>query len=80
MPADALKCKECQTTYPLEARFVCERCFGPLEVSYSRPDGDPAALKRRIQAGPHTIWRYADFLPLAGARAQSRCRPAGRRW
>ena len=69
MPADALKCKECQTTYPLEARFVCERCFGPLEVSYSRPEGDPAALKRRIQAGPHTIWRYADFLPL-GRRAE----------
>ena len=67
MPADALKCKECQTTYPLEARFVCERCFGPLEVSYSRPEGDPPALKRRIQAGPHTLWRYADFLPLEGA-------------
>ena len=66
MPADALKCKECKTDYPLEARFVCERCFGPLEVSYSLPDADPAALKRRIQAGPHTIWRYADFLPLAG--------------
>jgi threonine synthase len=66
MPADALKCKECATEYPLEARFVCERCFGPLEVSYSRPDEDPAALRRRIQAGPHTLWRYADFLPLAG--------------
>ena len=66
MPADALKCKECSTEYPLEARFVCERCFGPLEVSYSLPDADPAALKRRIQAGPHTLWRYADFLPLAG--------------
>jgi len=25
----ALKCKECSTTYPLEARYVCERCFGP---------------------------------------------------
>jgi len=66
MPADALKCKECQTAYPLEARFVCERCFGPLEVSYTRPDDDPAALKRRIQAGPHTLWRYTDFLPLQG--------------
>jgi threonine synthase len=66
MPADALKCKECSTTYPLEARFVCERCFGPLEVAYSRPEEDPAALKRRIQAGPHTLWRYADFLPLTG--------------
>jgi threonine synthase len=66
MPADALKCKECQTTYPLEARFVCERCFGPLEVSYTLPDGGPAELKRKIQAGPHNIWRYADFLPLTG--------------
>ena len=66
MPADALKCKECKTEYPLEARFVCERCFGPLEVSYTLPDADPAAIKRKIQAGPHTMWRYADFLPLAG--------------
>ena len=66
MPADALKCKECKTEYPLEARFVCERCFGPLEVSYTLPTGDPEALKRKIQAGPHTMWRYADFLPLDG--------------
>jgi threonine synthase len=67
MPADALKCKECSTTYPLDARYVCERCFGPLEVSYTKPDADPEALKRKVQAGPHTIWRYADFLPLERA-------------
>jgi threonine synthase len=66
MPADALKCKECSTAYPLEARYVCERCFGPLEVSYRPPDADTGELRRRIQAGPHTLWRYADFLPLAG--------------
>jgi threonine synthase len=66
MPADALKCKECSTTYPLDARYVCERCFGPLEVSYTAPAVDPDELRRKIQAGPHTIWRYADFLPLAG--------------
>jgi threonine synthase len=36
-----------------------------LEVAYApRPQGDPDALRRRIQAGPHTIWRYADFLPV----------------
>jgi threonine synthase len=64
MPADALKCKECRTEYPLEARYVCERCFGPLEVAYSAPQATPDELKRRIQAGPHTLWRYADFLPL----------------
>ena len=66
MPADALKCKECSTTYPLEARYVCERCFGPLEVAYAKPSSSPDELRRRIQAGPHTIWRYADFLPLTG--------------
>jgi threonine synthase len=65
MPPESLRCKECKTTYPLEARYVCEQCFGPLEVAYeSRADADPSALKRRIQAGPHSIWRYADFLPL----------------
>ena len=34
-------------------------------------DVDPEALKRRIQAGPHTLWRYADFLPLEGQAARS---------
>jgi threonine synthase len=67
MPADALKCKECSTTYPLDARYVCERCFGPLEVAYTPPQASADELKRRIQAGPHTLWRYADFLPLEGA-------------
>ena len=66
MPAESLKCKECSTAYPLEARYVCERCFGPLEVAYRPPSSDAPALKRRIQAGPHTLWRYADFLPLEG--------------
>src|ERR1700750_452553 len=66
MPADALKCKECGTAYPLEAKFVCERCFGPLEVAYSSPGDDPAALRRRIQAASHSLGRYADFLPLEG--------------
>ena len=64
MPADALKCKECDTPYPLEARFVCERCFGPLEVAYAPPRADASELRRRIQAGPLNLWRYADFLPL----------------
>ncbi len=71
MPAQALKCKECSTTYPLEARYVCERCFGPLEVAYAPPASDPDQLKRRIQAGPHSLWRYADFLPLDRVPARS---------
>jgi threonine synthase len=65
MPPESLTCKECKTTYPLDASYVCERCFGPLEVRYaSRAGADPEELRRRIQAGPHSIWRYRDFLPL----------------
>jgi threonine synthase len=65
MPPESLLCKECKTSYPLEARYVCERCFGPLEVAYaSRSSDDPAELRRRIQAGPHSLWRYSDFLPV----------------
>jgi threonine synthase len=65
MPPESLRCKECNTTYPLEARYVCEQCFGPLEVAYAPFDGaDPAELRRRIQAGPPSLWRYGDFLPV----------------
>jgi threonine synthase len=65
MPPQSLSCKECKTPYPLDARYVCERCFGPLEVTYApQVDVDVAALRRRIQAGPHSIWRYQDFLPV----------------
>ena len=28
---DSLRCKECKKEYALEARFVCDDCFGPLE-------------------------------------------------
>jgi threonine synthase len=65
MAAESLKCRECSATYPLDARYVCERCFGPLEVAYASLEGiDADGLRRRIQAGPQSIWRYADFLPL----------------
>ncbi len=65
MPPESLRCKECQTIYPLDARYVCEQCFGPLEVAYAaRGDEDPGALRRRVQAGPHSLWRYGDFLPV----------------
>jgi threonine synthase len=64
MPVQALQCKECDATYPLDARYVCERCFGPLEVAYDLGGIDPGEAKRKIQAGPQTIWRYADFLPF----------------
>jgi threonine synthase len=68
MAVSHLECKECKAEYPLEALYVCDRCFGPLQVAYdhSRLKGDVGELRRRIQGGPQNIWRYADFLPLSG--------------
>ncbi|HYY73538.1 MAG TPA: threonine synthase [Solirubrobacterales bacterium] len=65
MALEALVCKECESRYPLEARYVCERCFGPLEASYDFSNLDPDEARRKIQAGSRGIWRYADFLPFA---------------
>jgi threonine synthase len=67
LPAQALQCKECHAEYPLEARYVCDNCFGPLEVSYDFTGLKPDEVRRRIQAGPLDIWRYADFLPFEQA-------------
>ncbi len=58
-----LRCRECGHQYGLTPSNVCEFCFGPLEVVY-----DYAAIKSRIsrdsiEAGPPTMWRYADLLP-----------------
>jgi threonine synthase len=65
MAAHELVCKECGASYPLDARYVCESCFGPLEVAYEFSGLDPAEARRKIQAGSRGIWRYSDFLPFA---------------
>src|SRR5213595_3211570 len=85
MAASQLICRECGADYPLEARYVCHRCFGPLEVKYANGHlkADLPELRRRIQSGPQNIWRYADFLPVQAppgpsTRATSRAGlPAG---
>ena len=64
---DCLRCRECGRTYPAEARHVCDFCFGPLEVTYDY-DAIRATISRdTITAGPPSIWRYADLLPVSGA-------------
>src|SRR4051812_21617601 len=76
MAAENLRCRECGAEYALEARYVCDRCFGPLEVSYHHEEiTDVSEVRRRIQGGPQNIWRYAEFLPLAEGQPG----PSGRR-
>ncbi len=66
MSLESLRCKECGTAYELDALYVCENCFGPLEVAYDLSGLEAAEAKRRIQTGSQGIWRYADFLPFEG--------------
>jgi threonine synthase len=66
MALKSLNCKECGASYPLEARFVCEECFGPLEARYDYSSLEPEEIRRKIQAGSRGIWRYSDFLPFDG--------------
>jgi threonine synthase len=69
---ESLRCKECGAEYPLDARYVCEQCFGPLEVGYDLSGLDAAETKRKIQAGSRGIWRYSDFLPFEAGPPNSR--------
>ncbi|MEU1308881.1 threonine synthase [Streptomyces cinnamoneus] len=62
--AVALSCRECGERSDLGPVFACSSCFGPLEVAYELPAGDPEELRRRIEAGPASIWRYAPLLPV----------------
>ena len=59
-PARALSCRECGHETPLAAEFACSQCFGPLEVAYDFP----AVTRESIEAGPRSIWRYRDLLPV----------------
>jgi threonine synthase len=59
-----LKCRECGRGYPASPTHVCEFCFGPLEVDYDYEAIGARVSRARIEAGPPSIWRYADLLPL----------------
>ena len=59
-----LRCRECGREYEVAPIFTCEWCFGPLEVSYDYDTIGSAISREKIAAGPASIWRYADLLPV----------------
>jgi len=58
-----LTCRECGHGYPAEALHVCDFCFGPLEVAYDLDAVRASISRESVEAGPRTIWRWADLLP-----------------
>ena len=65
MYATALACAACGHAHPLDARYACDRCFGPLEPAYDLDAIRAYVSRERIEAGPRTLWRYAAFLPAS---------------
>lgn len=61
-----LKCRECARTYPKEALYVCEYCFGPLEVDYDYQKIKGKLTKKEIESRPKNLWRYKELLPIDG--------------
>jgi len=59
-----LRCRECGNEYPIEPLYVCDFCFGPLEVAYDYDAIAKVISRDRIANGPPTMWRYHDLLPV----------------
>lgn len=59
-----LKCRECGRKYPKEPLFVCEYCFGPLEVIYNYDEIKKKLSKEEITKREKNLWRYKELLPI----------------
>ena len=61
-----LKCRECGREYPIEPIYVCEFCFGPLEVAYDYKSIARKINRKIIEKRPQNLWRYRELLPIDG--------------
>jgi threonine synthase len=61
-----LKCRECGREYPIEPIYVCEFCFGPLEVAYDYESIAKALNIHEIGKRDKNLWRYRELLPIDG--------------
>jgi threonine synthase len=59
-----LKCRECGREYPKEALFVCEYCFGSLEVVYDYEKVKEHLTREAINSRGKNLWRYRELLPI----------------
>src|ERR1051326_731314 len=57
----SLKCRECGKEYGPQFRYVCEDCFGPLDVMYNAP----LLNRHSFDLREKTYWRYFELLPIA---------------
>ena len=56
----SLQCRECKKEYETAFKYVCDECFGPLDVKYDFPTLTKDTFSNREQ----TYWRYFELLPI----------------
>jgi threonine synthase len=56
----SLQCRECKKEYESTFKYICEECFGPLDVKYDFPK----ISKDTFSGREHTYWRYFELLPI----------------
>lgn len=66
MYVKGLKCRECGRRYPKEPIFVCEWCFGPLEVEYDYEAIKKVFTRKELEKREPNLWRYRELLPIDG--------------
>ncbi len=57
----SLQCRECKKEYAPTFKYICDECFGPLDVCYDFPSVNKNTFANR----EHTYWRYFELLPIA---------------
>ncbi|MGD1834577.1 MAG: threonine synthase [Nitrososphaeraceae archaeon] len=58
----SLQCRECKKEYEPLFRYICEDCFGPLDVKYDFLD---SIKKDTFESRKEkTYWRYFELLPI----------------
>ena len=55
-----LQCRECKKEYDSTFKYICDECFGPLDVHYNFPSLTKNTFVNREQ----TYWRYFELLPI----------------
>lgn len=59
-----LKCNECGKRFGNQPISGCPDCFAPLELAFDLDAVRGVFTREKIAAGPASIWRYVDLLPI----------------
>src|ERR1700742_2492268 len=59
-----LRCNECGKSFGNRPLSACDECLAPLEVQYDLESVRGRFTKESVAAGPASIWRYKQLLPI----------------